>query len=295
MKIMQTVLGDNPSIIYFNKTKIQIEESHLGKRIILTGINLKPQAEKMSMELNVTANLIASSIKSMSNDEYSLLVNLYEYLQKNVRYDKDELQAASRGVSISPQSHNAYGALINKKAVCDGFSSAFALLAQKLGFDCMLVIGDSAYSSVSVKHAWNIVKTHNSYHHIDVTWDARKYEEFGEFSYAYFALPDCDVTVDHNWDEIKTPICSDTAFSYFQKNGLLANTTEQLKDIIKTIARKKCNVFRIKLSRNISLSGNIAEHLGQMVLNEVATFGRKTQASYSWNEKTRCFSAKIMN
>jgi len=112
-------------------------------------------------------------------------------LQENVRYDKQELIASSSGRSKNPNSHNAYGALLNGLAVCDGFSSAFNLLAQKLGFECMLATGRSNHRSAgSVEHAWNIVKVKNKCYHMDVTWDTNQYNEFKEHSYDYFALDD---------------------------------------------------------------------------------------------------------
>ena len=143
MKVLHTVLGDNPSVIYFDKTKIEVVKSILEKHVHFTGVYSKPQAEQMISSLDATANKIASLVraKAAPNDEYSLLITLYKILQKNVRYDQEEIQANARGISKNPASHNAYGAIINKLAVCDGFSSAFALLAQKLGLQCMLVVG----------------------------------------------------------------------------------------------------------------------------------------------------------
>ena len=296
MKVLQIVLGDNPSVIYFDKTKIQIEESVLGKRILLTGVHSKPQAEKMNQTLDVTANKIASLIKTKaaSNDEYSLLITLYEILQKNIRYDKDELQANARGTSKNPASHNAYGAIINKLAVCDGFSSAFVLLAQKLGLKCMLVVGRSAYTSTLAEHAWNIVKVHDRYYHMDITWDARKYQEFDEFSYVYFAVTDVEIAGDHSWNKSATPICLYNDFSYYSKSGLYANNTGQLNEIIKGIGGKNAGIFRAKLSPEIKLPDNAGDYLVQMALNEAAKPGQRIQASYDWNENTRCFFAKII-
>jgi len=77
MKVIQTILGDNPLITYFNKTQIETEESVLGKKIFLTGVYSKPQIEKMLSDLNSKANQIISSIKSTSSDDYSLFINLY--------------------------------------------------------------------------------------------------------------------------------------------------------------------------------------------------------------------------
>ena len=296
-KVLNTVLGDNPSVVYFDKTKIDVEKSILEKQIFFTGVHSKLEAEKMNVSLEETTNEIVSLVKSKaaSNNEYSLLINLYEILQKNIRYDKEELQANAKGISNNPASHNAYGAIINKLAVCDGFSSAFSLLAQKLGFQCMLVVGRSAYSATTLQeHAWNIIKLQNKHYHIDLTWDARKYNEFSEFSYAYFAVTDEEISYNHNWNKSTTPVCSYDDLSYYLKNGLYANNTEQLNQIVKAVCRKGENVFRIKLSRNIKLPDNTGDYLVQMVFNEVVKPGTHAQASYGWNENTRCFFAKIL-
>ena len=217
VKVMQTALGDNPTIIYFDKTKIEIEKSILEREIILMGVHSKPQAEKMRLALDATVNKIVSSVKARakSSDEYSLLISLYEILQRNIQYDKEEIQTNSRGICNNSASHNAHGAIINKLAVCDGFSSAFALLAKKLGFECMSVVGRSTYAVAVQEHAWNIIKVRGKYYHFDVTWDARNYNEFNEFSYAYFALTDEEIIHDHNWNKTTTPVCSHNDFSYY--------------------------------------------------------------------------------
>ena len=296
MKVMQAVLGDNPAIIYFDKTKIEIEKSILGKEIILMGAYSKPEAEKMGSALDTTVNKIVVAVKARakSSDEYSLLISLYEILQKNIQYDKEEIQANSRGICNNPASHNAYGAIINKLAVCDGFSSAFALLAGKLGFECMSVVGRSTCAVTVQEHAWNIIKIRGKYYHFDVTWDARNYNEFNEFFYAYFAITDEEIMHDHSWNKTATPVCSHNNFSYYLKNRLYANNTEQLNNIMKEFGRKQSTIFRVKLSRSIKLPNNTGDYLVQMALKEVAKPGVQTRASYGWNENTRCFFAKVV-
>jgi len=296
MKVLQIVLSDNPSIIYFNKAHIQIEESNFDKKIILTGVNSTHQSEKMNVALDTKVNKIISSLKTKSSNEYTLLINLYDSLQRNIRYDKEELQASSKEASKSPASHNAYGALVNRLAVCDGFSSAFTLLAQKLGFECMLVIGRSAYSSLaSVDHAWNIVKIQDRYYHMDITWDTLKYNEFGEYSYDYFALNDEEISNDHNWDKRMTPTCLYNDFSYYVKSGLYINNADLLDAIIKTYVNKQANIFRIKVSRSVSLPENAGEYLAQKVIDEAIKFTEHVKISYGWNKNTRCFFAKTMS
>ncbi|HHT77747.1 MAG TPA: hypothetical protein GXZ67_07690, partial [Clostridiaceae bacterium] len=170
MKVVQVLLGDNPSIVYFNKTQIRTVGSMFGKQIQLTGVPLKVQITKLNADLEAKAKTIVAPIASIKSNEYSQLIKLYEYMQNNIKYDRQELLDSSKGRSKNPNSHNAYGALINGLAVCDGFSSAFSLLAQMLGFECTLAIGHSTHSSAgSVEHAWNIVKVGNKCYHMDVT------------------------------------------------------------------------------------------------------------------------------
>jgi hypothetical protein len=296
MKVMQTVLGDNPSVIYFDKTKIQVEKTDHEKYVHLTGVHIKSQAEKMNLTLNKAADKIVSAVKAASNSQYSMLINLYNYLQKNVQYDEKEFRSIAKGKTKNPASHNAYGAIINKLAVCDGFSSAFTLLAQKLGFKCMLVFGRSAYTSTSLSnHAWNIVKVQNRYYHFDITWDARRYNELSLLSYIYFALPDDEIVNDHKWNKTSTPACTDDNFSYYIKNGLYIIDKKHLNEVITEFCRGSSSVLQIKLSRNIKLPNNTGKHLIKMILNEITKPGMRTRASYGWNENTRCFFAKIVS
>ena len=293
MKVMKTVLGDNPFIVYFGKSTIEIQTSGFERQqFFLTDVQSKPQAEKMRAALDATANKIVSLVrgKAKSNDEYSLLINLYEFLQKDIRYDYEEYQITLGEKSVNPTAHNAYGAIINKLAVCDGFSLGFSLLAQKLGFECMLVTGPSGNDTEL--HAWNIIKIRNRFYHFDITWDAN---DSDEFSYNYFAVTDKEIArCEHNWDKATTPVCSSSDFSYYSKNGLYVSNTKELSDIIKAFGKKSANVFRIKLARSIKLPDNAEDYLIQMVLKEAAKPGMRTQASCNWNENTRCFFAKVL-
>ena len=294
MKVMETLLGDNPDVIYFDKTKIKFEETLMEKTIFLTGLYSSNQAAKIKTKIEDVYNNIVSIVKSESKDDYSLLFNLYKILQKNIVYDVEELNAISGGFTKNPFSHNAYGALVNKKAVCDGFSSAFALVAQKLGFDCTVISGQSGYSSAGyIEHAWNIIKLRDKYYHLDCTWDTRSYEQSSEFFFDYFLLCDKDMGSDHIWNRRKNPQCTDSSLSFHNVFGFFAINTDQLKNIIRTYSNYNTNFFRIKLSSNFRLPKDPGNFLMEMVFNEIVKPGMSKQASYIWNENIRCFSVKI--
>ena len=57
----------------------------------------------------------------------------------------------------------AYGALVNKEAVCEGYAKAYKLLLNAMGIECDVVI--------NAEHAWNVVQLEGKWYLVDVTND----------------------------------------------------------------------------------------------------------------------------
>lgn len=119
-----------------------------------------------------TARRILYSINSDGDDTVEKLSKIHDYIALNVIYDSALLQ-----LSEDPQysysdlsgfrGFNLEGALLDGKAVCDGITKAFMLLARMEGIECIRVTGKNA----DVGHAWNKVKIENTWYNIDVTGD----------------------------------------------------------------------------------------------------------------------------
>ena len=62
-------------------------------------------------------------------------------------------------------SYNAYGALVERKAACLGYSLAFKGAMNKLGIPCTYAM------NASHSHIWNKVKVDKVWYHVDVTWN----------------------------------------------------------------------------------------------------------------------------
>lgn len=120
-----------------------------------------------------TARRILYSINSAGDSDFEKLLNIHDYIALNVIYDSALLQ-----LSEEPQNSYSYlsgfrgfnleGALLDGKAVCDGITKAFMLLARMEGIECIRVTGKNAEN---VGHAWNKVKIENTWYNIDVTGD----------------------------------------------------------------------------------------------------------------------------
>ncbi len=122
-----------------------------------------------------TARRILYSINSDGDDTVEKLSKIHDYIALNVIYDSALLQLSE---SEDPQYSYSYlsgyrgfnleGALLDGKAVCDGITKAFMLLARMEGIECIRVTGINAEN---VGHAWNKVKIENTWYNIDVTGD----------------------------------------------------------------------------------------------------------------------------
>lgn len=73
----------------------------------------------------------------------------------------DYLDDASAGI------RSAYGALVEGKAVCEGYARAFQYLLHQADIPSMLVFGQAG----GVNHAWNMVRIDGQWYHADITWD----------------------------------------------------------------------------------------------------------------------------
>lgn len=289
MKVIQTVLGDNPQIVYFNNTKLKMKSGLLTKQLDFS-INLgKRQIQMKEEQLRKAVEDAAWNIDKSARNDRELLQGISEYLQKSVAYDYDELNYLSRRKSRDPDAHNAYGALVNRRAVCDGFSFAYALLSQYFGIRCMVVSGNSSYhNSGEVNHAWNIVEYEKSFYHIDATWDANTYGRSGYYSYDYFGLDDDEIALDHDWDFNNTPPCNKSKLSYYWWNRLVIQSESQIGDMICKELKKGNKVVRMRISSGISLPDDFESYLGRNIPEVCGRAGICVSFRYMWNESTRC-------
>lgn len=289
MELLLTVLGDNPDVIYFNKTKIRTMTSLFGKQVSFVGCMSKTQALQYEKQLKKSLEDAVWEIDKGAKDDKDILIRISEYLQRNVSYDKDELRAAMLGRSKHPEAHNAYGALVNHKAVCDGFASAYALIAQYFGMKCMVVDGKSSYNrNAKVEHAWNIIEYQGQYFHIDATWDTNTYETIKVYSYDYFGLDDDEISVDHEWNYRRTPKCNSDRLSYFIANGLYAYSEAQVEELLCKKMKQREDVIRIKISLGISLPGDGIKFLEGKMMSAASRVGLTCAFNYTWQENNRC-------
>lgn len=142
--------------------------------------------------------------------------------------------------------HDAYGALVNGKAVCEGYAKAFQYLLQKVGIQSFMATGIGNGDL----HAWNIVRIDSKYYNVDLTWDDVK----SDIIYTYFNITDEEIkSLSHILDkesEDFAPVCTSSDANYFAVYG--GKTNAFSADEIGEIIKRNGTRFHIYVTGNVN-------------------------------------------
>ncbi len=98
------------------------------------------------------ADLALAGVDSGWNDEQKILY-IHDWLVTHIEYD------------YSLSGYNAYNALVEGSAVCQGYTLAFDYLMQRLDIESDFIGSDK------LNHCWNMVSAGGSRYFVDTTWD----------------------------------------------------------------------------------------------------------------------------
>ena len=176
--------ADELDMIYHLYVNDSGEHYHLGNSLnVSTGsciISISPSylsgTDKAKYDEAVD-KFVALASGATSDYEKSLI--LHDALIKSITYDL-----------TAPNAHNAYGALVDGRAVCEGYAEAYQILLEKVGIMSYVVRGMGNGES----HAWNLVRLDGKYYYSDLTWDDATIvnldEAYKPVSYGYFNVPE---------------------------------------------------------------------------------------------------------
>lgn len=198
------VKNDNPQILCFSDS-CNMLSFWASAFIELNYDNSVDECNNMQNMLMTEVDRILSEMPEYE-DDYSKELYIHDYIINVCKYEDSE------------QASDAYGCLIEKKAVCSGFSRAAMLLLKKSGIETVLVGGvGTSETQGQISHMWNIVRIDGSYYHLDVTWDNPGNDE--SISHLYFNLSDSEIAYDHS-DYDFAFSCDSDEYNYFKYNGL---------------------------------------------------------------------------
>jgi hypothetical protein len=172
--------------------------------------------EHLSEEENAIYDMAIFIIQELISDEMSSFdkaLTLHDYLTENIEYDHNYEE--------NENAFNAYGALIEGWAVCQGYVHAYKMLLHMVGVENLIVTGVAGGEN----HAWNLVNYYGQWYHVDVTWNDQ--EEIA--SKRYFNVNDDMLSASHEWDTLLYPPADSIGLNYFVFTNLAVDSTEQLE------------------------------------------------------------------
>jgi hypothetical protein len=142
--------------------------------------------------------------------------------------------------SNKPVQSTAYGALVSRRAACEGYAKAMLLLLDHAGIQSYMVSGDAQNSANKLAvHAWNKVRINGAWYHLDATWDDPVGSEIADkMSHAYFNITDGEIARSHTLTDAQNP-CASTADMYFVRENLLFETLDRSEESVVAAAITK--------------------------------------------------------
>lgn len=227
---------------------------------------------------------ILNDLPSGSDFEKEEYIN--NYIIENCKYD----DAAAQIENIEGNENDAYGALVDGSAVCEGYARAFQLLCNKADIDCVMVSG----TVDNTNHAWNCVKIGGEWYQIDVTWN----DTDGDKDYLqndYFNLTDSLMLEDHtlspkysdvdaqsfqnveSWCNFYVPKCTAEKYNYFNYKYPTVSDLDNADDVSQAIAKSAKNgdkYFSIVVDKNTDF-----EYMYDEMMNDGYLYNWLTKAN----------------
>lgn len=174
---IEALIYENPDIFYLDVTKMYINIQKITK-ITGTRYNVyidngneasyltnafysKEDIQKYENKVVQIKNQIVEQVSGKT--DYQKIKMIHDYLIDSIEYENDLTQN---------NVYDIYGALVNKRCVCEGYAKAFQYLMGEIGIENTIVIGTGTNSrNETENHAWNYVKLDENWYAVDVTWD----------------------------------------------------------------------------------------------------------------------------
>ncbi len=188
-----------------------------GNRVLYAEYDIPEDAASTAQRVDALADEVIAGMPEGAG-QYGKALYLFMWLCQNVTYDDSAIQASQDVRSV----------FLDHASVCGGIASAYALLAQKAGLNCITVCGSALSEGTSVNHAWNEVCIDGTWVWADATWGNQNgwvnMLEFGMNDEE--ALRSRTISTTAGADPLPEgsfsyPSASGNAYSYCARNGCL--------------------------------------------------------------------------
>ncbi len=206
--MFQALSYDNPSLLCMEN------ESHIVMRgakayFVPQYVTDAATCRRQTDDLLEKAREIVAQADSLP-DAYDQELYFHDYICQNTIYLTQE-----------DDGYTAYNALVEGRAVCEGYSRALQLLLDMVGIPNYLATGVGVDDSGDREgHMWNIVTIGGANYHVDATWDDLDAEDIHHYAHTYFNVTDDYIGVNHEEIAPAENNCNAVAANYYVQNGM---------------------------------------------------------------------------
>ena len=206
--MFQALSYDNPSLLCMEN------ESHIVMRgakayFVPQYVTDAATCRRQTDDLLEKAREIVAQADSLP-DAYDQELYFHDYICQNTTYLTQE-----------DDGYTAYNALVEGRAVCEGYSRALQLLLDMVGVPNYLATGVGVDDNGSREgHMWNIVTIGGSNYHVDATWDDLDAEDIHHYAHTYFNVTDDYIGVNHEEIAPAENNCNAVAANYYVQNRM---------------------------------------------------------------------------
>ena len=268
-----------------------------------TSTNRRSGAVTYFFELEYTYNkstynkMVEAYEKKINNILSKLTDDMSTY--KKLRIIHDEIIKTAVYDLESPTNATVYGALVKKKAKCDGYAKTFSYVCAKAGIRTVTVVGEASRDNTEL-HMWNKVYYNKKWYNVDVTWDDPVNNTKNNLSHNYFMISDKVIGKSHTEDNLsfEVPKANDNSINFYAINKKNAEDFDSAKSLIKssltTAAKNKTTYIEFKCSsksvfdktiKYVNNSSNICSVL-KTVRKDTGSKLVTDVYSYSYNDDT---------
>jgi len=195
---------DNPDLFYIDITKVNLITETITRPFSVTyRVSIGGNGKSYLSDLFMTAEGVNNAIINTENVRKEIIAKTGENQIDNLKIVHDYLiDTIEYDVDAGKNIYNIYGALIDRKSVCEGYARAYKSILDELGIESIIVCGTGRNSAGETEsHAWNYVKIDGIWYAIDVTWDDPVIIGNGfitdEIRYKYFLKGSDEFFTDH--------------------------------------------------------------------------------------------------
>ncbi len=171
---MREALAQNP-YVFVSGWRVRVEPARAS--VLPDYIYPPDEAERRRVATaSAVAAILADPALKALPDARTVVGALHDAVLRVGSYDSEvgaSIEAGERpetSASVA-QSQEAYGILVGRSAVCNGYAQTFQLLAAASGITSVVVTGEANGGVTTGAHAWNRVLIDGEWLVVDTTWD----------------------------------------------------------------------------------------------------------------------------